>query len=67
MKEYRIMNKENILVHIESLQRRHDDLDKQITESFQNYGDSHLISEMKHKKLAIKDLIEREKLRYQML
>ena len=61
------MNKEKTLVHIDSLQKRHDDLDKQITESFQNYGDSHLISEMKQKKLAIKDQIEQEKMRYQML
>lgn len=61
------MNKDKTLVHIDSLQKRHDELDKQITESFQNYGDSHLISEMKHKKLALKDQIEQEKMRYQML
>ena len=61
------MNKEKTLVHIDALKRKHDDLDKQITESFQNYGDSHLISEMKHKKLALKDQIEQEKMRYQML
>ena len=61
------MNKDKTLVHIDSLQKRHDELDKQITESFQNYGDTHLISEMKHKKLALKDQIEQEKVRYQML
>ena len=61
------MNKDKTLVHIDSLQKRHDELDKQITESFQNYGDSHLISEMKHKKRALKDQIEQEKMRYQML
>ena len=61
------MNKDKTLVHIDSRQKRHDELDKQITESFQNYGDSHLISEMKHKKLALKDQIEQEKMRYQML
>ena len=44
--------------HIDSLQKVHDDLDKEIQEQYKQYGDDALVMSLKKKKLQYKDEIE---------
>lgn len=52
------MDKLKIQHHIKHLQELHDDLDKQIQEQFSHYGNDRLVTELKKKKLKLKDEIE---------
>lgn len=47
--------------HIEKLQRKHDELDRQIKEDYIRYGNDVLINDLKKRKLSIKDEIEHYK------
>jgi hypothetical protein len=57
------MNKEKLQNHLDQLQRTHDDLDSKIKVEYVKYGDDHSVSEMKKRKLHIKDEIEALKLK----
>jgi hypothetical protein len=52
------MNIEKIKHHIKHLQELHDDLDKLIHEEEFHYGNDRLVTELKKKKLKLKDEIE---------
>ena len=52
------MDKLKIQHHIKHLQELHDDLDKQIKDEYAKYGEDRLVSELKKKKLKLKDEIE---------
>ena len=47
--------------HIDHLKQEHDNLDKEIKDRYKNYDSDILISDLKKKKLNIKDEIENYK------
>ena len=50
--------------HIKQLQETHDELDKEITKQYKEYGDDNLVKVLKKKKLQLKDEIENLKHEY---
>lgn len=52
------MDRLKIEHHIKHLQDLHDELDKQIKEEYAHYGEDRLVTELKKKKLKLKDEIE---------
>lgn len=52
------MDKLKIQHHIKHLQELHDDLDKEIQTQYNKYGEDRLVTELKKKKLKLKDEIE---------
>lgn len=52
------MDKLKIQHHIKHLQELHDDLDREIQIQFKKYGEDRLVTELKKKKLKLKDEIE---------
>lgn len=52
------MDKLKIQHHIKHLQELHDDLDKEIQTQYKKYGEDRLVTELKKKKLKLKDEIE---------
>lgn len=58
MSDY-IEKHDKLSVHIDSLYRQHRQLDDQIKKEFDNFANDNIIRELKHKKLALKDEIDR--------
>lgn len=52
------MNKQKQLSHLESLELKHKELDKQIEMGYTNYLDDGSLAKMKQEKLYLKDQIE---------
>ena len=52
------MNKIKIEHHIKHLQELHDGLDKEIQMQYNRHGNDRLVTELKKKKLKLKDEIE---------
>jgi len=52
------MDKIKIEHHIKHLQELHDGLDKEIQMQYNRHGDDRLVTELKKKKLKLKDEIE---------
>lgn len=61
------MNAEKIRHHIEHLQKLHDDMAKQIDDDYKHFKEDRLVSELKKKKLALKDEIEGFKAQIEVL
>lgn len=55
------MDAGKIARHIEHLQQQHHEVDQQLKDELNNYGNDNTISELKKKKLHLKDEIERLK------
>ena len=55
------MDAAKIQRHIDHLQQQHHDIDEQLKEQHNNYGNDNTILELKKKKLHLKDEIERLK------
>ena len=55
------MNTEKVERHIDHLQQQHHDLDIDLKNELQHFGNDRVISDLKKKKLSIKDEIERLK------
>jgi hypothetical protein len=52
------MDKLKIQHHIKHLQELHNDLDEEIKKQYEKYGNDRLVTELKKKKLKLKDEIE---------
>lgn len=52
------MNIEKLQHHVNHLQQQHDDLDKQIQADFSNYKNDDKLTDLKKKKLHLRDEIE---------
>lgn len=52
------MNNIKELSHLASLEKRHADLDKKISQGYSSYLDDEQLAKMKHEKLIIKRQIE---------
>lgn len=52
------MNIEKLQHHVNHLQQQHDDLDKQIQTDFTNYENDGKLTDLKKKKLHLRDEIE---------
>ena len=50
---------DKLSAHIDSLYRQHRELDDRIKKEFDNFSNDNIIKELKHKKLALKDEINR--------
>lgn len=53
------MDVEKIKHHIETLKKRHGELDKEIIEDYKNYVSDYVLETKKKEKLALKDEIEK--------
>ncbi len=54
----RMITREKLIHHIETMRERHDDLDKQIKELYEHHANDLKVEELKKKKLKLKDEIE---------
>lgn len=54
----RMITREKLIHHIETMRERHDELDKQIKELYEHHANDLKVEELKKKKLKLKDEIE---------
>lgn len=63
----RMITREKLIHHIETMRERHDDLDKQIKELYEHHANDLKVEELKKKKLKLKDEIEQTSTRLKKL